>query len=110
MSRMFVPGPVDVADEVLEAQTRPMLPHRSKEFEAIFQRASDKAKALFYTKYRVFIMSSSGSGLQEAAIRNFVEREVLCCVNGAFAERWHDDLRRHGLPRLSGAARVTSAA
>ncbi len=38
MSRMFVPGPVDVADEVLAAQTRPMLPHRSKEFETIFQQ------------------------------------------------------------------------
>jgi len=90
MSRMFVPGPVDVADEVLQAQTKPMLPHRSKEFEAIFQRASEKAKALFFTQYRVFIISGSGTGLQEAAIRNFVGRDVLSCVNGAFAERWYE--------------------
>jgi len=87
---MFVPGPVDVADEVLQAQTKPMLPHRSKEFEAIFQRASEKAKALFFTQYRVFIISGSGTGLQEAAIRNFVGRDVLSCVNGAFAERWYE--------------------
>jgi predicted phosphoserine aminotransferase len=87
---MFVPGPVDVADEVLQAQTKPMLPHRSKEFEAIFQRTSEKAKARFLTQYRVFILAGSGTGLQEAAIRNFVRRSVLCCVNGAFAERWHD--------------------
>jgi len=90
MARMFVPGPVDVADEVLQAQTRPMLPHRSKEFEAIFRGASEKAQALFYTQYRVFIISGSGTGLQEAAIRNFVGRDVLSCVNGAFAERWHE--------------------
>ena len=90
MSRMFVPGPVDVADEVLQAQTKAMLPHRSKEFEAIFQRASEKARALFLTQYRVFIISGSGTGLQEAAIRNFVGRDVLSCVNGAFAERWYD--------------------
>jgi aspartate aminotransferase-like enzyme len=67
-----------------------MLSHRSKEFEAIFQRTSEKAKALFLTQYRVFIVAGSGTGLQEAAIRNFVRRNVLCCVNGAFAERWHD--------------------
>ena len=55
MSRMFVPGPVDVADEVLQAQAAPMLPHRSKEFEAIFRHASEKSQQLFYTKYRVFL-------------------------------------------------------
>ena len=88
MSRMFVPGPVDVADDVLQAQAAPMLPHRSKEFEAIFRRASEKSQQLFYTKYRVFLTASSGTGLQEAAIRNFVNKRVLSIVNGAFADRW----------------------
>jgi len=90
MSPMFVPGPVDVADEVLQAQTAPMLPHRSKEFEAIYRRAAEKAQQLFYTKYRVFLTASSGTGLQEAAIRNFVNKRVLSVVNGAFAERWYE--------------------
>jgi len=86
---MFVPGPVDVAPEVLAAQARPMLPHRSKEFEAIFHRAEGKARKLFYTQYRVFLATSSGSGMQEAGIRNFVNQDVLCCINGAFSQRWH---------------------
>jgi len=90
MSRMFVPGPVDVDDEVLQAQAQPMLPHRSKEFEEIFRRASEKARELFLTQNRVFLSASSGTGLQEAAIRNFVEEKVLSCVNGAFADRWYD--------------------
>jgi len=90
MSRMFVPGPVDVADEVLQAQTAPMLPHRSKEFEAIYRRASEKSQKLFYTNYRVFLTASSGTGLQEAAIRNFVNKRVLSVVNGAFADRWYE--------------------
>jgi predicted phosphoserine aminotransferase len=87
---MFVPGPVDVDDEVLQAQAQPMLPHRSKEFEAIFRRASEKAQQLFFTRHRVFLTASSGTGLQEAAIRNFVDRKVLSCVNGAFADRWYE--------------------
>jgi predicted phosphoserine aminotransferase len=87
---MFVPGPVDVDDEVLQAQAQPMLPHRGQEFEEIFQRTSEKAKLLFFTKNRVFLSASSGTGLQEAAIRNLVDKKVLSCVNGAFAERWYD--------------------
>jgi predicted phosphoserine aminotransferase len=90
MSHMFVPGPVDVAPEVLAAQTKPMLPHRSKDFEAIFQRSEAKAKDLFYTKTRVFQAASSGSGMQEAGIRNFVQESVLSCINGSFAQRWYD--------------------
>jgi len=87
---MFVPGPVDVDDEVLNAQARAMLPHRSKEFEEIFQRASEKAQKVFLTRNRVYLSASSGTGLQEAAIRNLVNEKVLSCVNGAFASRWYD--------------------
>jgi aspartate aminotransferase-like enzyme len=86
---MFVPGPVDVAPEVLAAQAKPMIPHRSKEFEALFKRTEEKARKVFYTQYRVFQGTHSGSGMQEAGMRNFVQDTVLCCVNGAFAERWY---------------------
>lgn len=90
MPRMFVPGPVDVDPEIAAVQTRPMLPHRSKEFEAIFHRASDKARQLFFTQYRVFLVTASGTGLHEAAVRNFARKSVLSCVNGAFAQRWYE--------------------
>ena len=96
MSPMFVPGPVDVAPEVLAAQAKPMMPHRSKDFEALFKRTEEKAKKVFYTQYRVFQGTHSGSGMQEAAMRNFVQDTVLCCVNGAFAERWYDVARSNG--------------
>ncbi|HSV86356.1 MAG TPA: alanine--glyoxylate aminotransferase family protein [Levilinea sp.] len=90
MAPMFVPGPVDVAAEVLAAQAKPMLPHRSKDFEAIFRRTEEKAQKLFFTQYRVFQGTSSGSGMQEAGIRNFVQDTVLTCVNGAFSQRWYE--------------------
>jgi aspartate aminotransferase-like enzyme len=87
---MFVPGPVDVADEVLAAQTKPMMPHRSKDFEEIFRRVEAKAQKLFYTQYRVFQGTHSGSGMQEAGIRNFAKKTVLSCINGSFSERWYE--------------------
>ena len=89
MSPMFVPGPVDVAPEILAAQTQPMVPHRAKEFETVFQRCEAKLRQVFFTQYRVFIMTNSGSGAQEASIRNLVKERVLCCVNGSFSDRWY---------------------
>lgn len=90
MSPLFVPGPVDVDPEVAEAQTMPMLPHRSAEFEEIFQRAAKNAQPLFGTQARVFITASSGTGLQEAAVRNLARESVLSCINGAFGARWYE--------------------
>jgi aspartate aminotransferase-like enzyme len=87
---MFVPGPVDVADDVLAAQTKPMIPHRSKDFEAVFRRCDEKLRQVFFTERPIYISTSSGSGLQEAGIRNFANSTVLSCVNGAFAKRWYD--------------------
>lgn len=96
MSPMFVPGPVDVDPEVLQAQTRPMLPHRSQEFETIFRRAWEKSRQLFFTRSRVFIVTASGTGLQEAAVRNFARRDILACVNGAFSHRWYEVAQSNG--------------
>lgn len=96
MAPMFVPGPVDVAPEIMAAQSRAMLPHRAKEFEAIFHRAAAKARTLFGTEARVHLHASSGSGLHEGAVRNFVHKKLLVCVNGAFARRWFDVAESNG--------------
>lgn len=96
MAHLFVPGPVDVDPEVAAQQTKPMLAHRSKEFEAIFRRAAEQSQALFGTQFRVFLSTSSGTGLQEAAIRNLVKERVLVCVNGAFSKRWYEVATTNG--------------
>lgn len=96
MGHLFIPGPVDVDPEIAAEQTRAMLPHRSAQFEEIFRRASENAQKIFFTKYRVFISASSGTGFHEAAVRNLVNQDVLCCVNGAFAERWKQVAESNG--------------
>jgi predicted phosphoserine aminotransferase len=90
MSPMFIPGPVDVHPDVLAAQAQPMLPHRSQEFETIFHRAEANMRQVFATQHRVLITASSGTGLHEASVRNFVSGKMLACVNGAFGKRWYD--------------------
>jgi aspartate aminotransferase-like enzyme len=88
--RLFIPGPTDVLPAVLEAQTAPMIGHRSDEFEALFAKCEGQLQRLFETTCRVYIVNASGTGLQEAAIRNVVGGRVVCFVNGAFSQRWHD--------------------
>jgi predicted phosphoserine aminotransferase len=87
MTKLFVPGPVNVSREVLEAMIQPMIPHRTPEFEEIFHRAEGNARKLFKTQYRVFINASTGTSFHEAAMRNLIENKVLVCINGAFGER-----------------------
>jgi len=89
MPHMFIPGPVDVHPDVLDAQTQPMLPHRSREFEALYRQAVEKTRPIFGTNERIYITASSGTGLQEATVRNFAQTRILSCINGAFSKRWH---------------------
>lgn len=89
--RLFIPGPTDVLPSVLAAQTAPMIGHRSDEFEALFAKCEAQLQTLFATTDRVYIVAASGSALQEAAIRNAVGAgQVICFVNGAFSQRWHE--------------------
>ncbi|MCW5876386.1 MAG: alanine--glyoxylate aminotransferase family protein [Anaerolineales bacterium] len=96
MARLFIPGPVDVDDEVAAAQTQPMLAHRSAQFEGLYRRVGDTARQLFFTESRVLISASSGTGMHEAAVRNLVQERLLCCVNGAFAARWQQVAESNG--------------
>ncbi len=88
-NRLFIPGPTEVRPEILEAQTQWMIGHRSPECAELIAGIQNKIRKVFYTEKRVLICASSGTGLQEAAIRNCSDSKILNCVNGAFAERWH---------------------
>jgi predicted phosphoserine aminotransferase len=96
MTRLFIPGPTDVHPAVLAAQNRPMIGHRGQDFEELFARLQPKLRQVFFTANRVYISTSSGTGLQEAAVRNCVARKVLCCVNGSFSQRWYETAVANG--------------
>lgn len=84
----FLPGPTEVRPEVLQAMTRPMIPHRGAEFEALFERVQRGLQTVFGTSRPVFISTSSATGLMEAGIRCAPPGRVLALVNGAFSGRF----------------------
>lgn len=98
MARLFIPGPTDVAPEILQAQNQPMIGHRSSAFTDLFERIQTKIRPVLQTNSRVFVTASSGSGLQEAAVRNCVSRRLLLCSAGAFGDRWYEVAQGNGIP------------
>jgi aspartate aminotransferase-like enzyme len=89
--RLFIPGPVEVRKEILEAQTAWMIGHRSGDFADLYARLQPKLKQSFGTEAgRVYVYTSSGSGVWESASRNAIRdgQKVLHLVCGAFSERW----------------------
>jgi aspartate aminotransferase-like enzyme len=87
--RLFIPGPTEVRVENLAALARPQIGHRSEEFKQLYRSVVPKLRQLMRTEGRVFLFSSSSTGVWEAAIRNCVADRVLCCMQGAFSDRWH---------------------
>jgi predicted phosphoserine aminotransferase len=94
--KLFIPGPTEVRSEILEAQAQWMIGHRMPECAELLARIQEKIRPVFYTENRVYVNASSGTGLQEAAIRNCADKKVLNCVNGAFADRWRQVTEANG--------------
>ena len=96
--RLFLPGPTEVREEVLASQAQRLIGHRSKEIEALLASIQPRLREVFRTDHRVYISTSSATGLFEAAARNCVARRALCCVNGAFSQRWQEVVAAVGKP------------
>ena len=94
--KLFIPGPTEVRPEILDAQTQWMIGHRMPECLDLVGQIKPKLAQVFFTEQTVLITASSGTGLWEAAARNLVNKKVLTCVNGAFAERFSDVAEMNG--------------
>ncbi|MEP6603473.1 MAG: alanine--glyoxylate aminotransferase family protein [Spartobacteria bacterium] len=94
--KLFTPGPVEVSAKTLAAFSRPMIGHRGEDFKNLYRGIHPKLQTLFGTKQPVFLSTSSAWGVMEAAIRNLVGKRVLCCMCGAFSDKWLDAARRCG--------------
>jgi aspartate aminotransferase-like enzyme len=92
--KLFTPGPVEVSEKTLAAFSHPMIGHRGDAFKNLYRDIHPKLQTLFGTKQPVFLSTSSAWGVMEASIRNLVDHGVLCCMCGAFSDKWLDVARR----------------
>lgn len=94
--KLFIPGPVEVAPEILQAMATPMVGHRMAEYAVLHRGVKEKLKRLLETDTRVFLATSSAFGVMEGAVRNLVGKRCANFCNGAFSDKWHDVTRRCG--------------
>src|SRR6266853_88280 len=94
--KLFIPGPVEVSEKTRAAFSRPMIGHRGEAFKNLYREIHPRLQELFETKQPIFLSTSSAWGVMEAAIRNIVRERVLCCMCGAFSDKWLDVARRCG--------------
>ncbi len=90
--RLFIPGPIKVDDDVLQQMARPTLGHRGKEYSQLHGETVEMLKKILFTDQNIFLSTSSGSGIWEAAIRNCIapDETVLSTCCGAFSDKWAD--------------------
>ena len=86
----MTPGPVPVPPDALLAMARPMIHHRTPEFEKIMAEVTDGLKYVFQTRNDVILFSASSTGAMESSVVNLLSPgdSVLVIVSGKFGERW----------------------
>ncbi len=95
--KLFIPGPTEVVDEILQAMATPMIGHRTTAYADLQGSCEAKVKKLLNTEERVLLFTASSTGVMEGAIRNCVGKKVLNTLNGEFSRRWHEIAKSCGV-------------
>ncbi len=97
--RLFTPGPTPLPPGVREILARPILHHRTPEFQTLLARVTAGFMRLLRTRQPVITLAGSGTAAMEAALVNLAAPgEPVAVLNaGKFGERWISLARAYGL-------------
>lgn len=96
--KLFIPGPVEVRQEVLDRMATKMIGHRTKDATELQRSISDKIRKLMYTENEILLSTSSGSGLMEGAVRSCTAKRAAVFSIGAFGDRWYKMCTANNVP------------
>jgi aspartate aminotransferase-like enzyme len=96
---LLTPGPTPIPETVSSTFARPLIHHRTPEFQALFQEVRDGLKYVFQTKQEVLTLATSGTGAMEAALCNLVSpgEKILAVNAGKFGARWAKIAAAYGI-------------
>ena len=96
---LLTPGPTPLPPEVSEAMARPIIHHRTPQFQAVLKEATVGLKYVYQTKGDVFILASSGTGAMEAGVVNLLSGgdTAITIQGGKFGERWTEICKSYGI-------------
>lgn len=96
--RLFIPGPVDVREDVLQKFATQQISHRGKEATELQKSISEKLQQLMFTQNTIVLSTSSGSGLMEMAVKSCTKKRAAVFSVGAFGDRWYKMCTANGIP------------
>ncbi len=96
---LLTPGPTPLPPEICESLSRPIIHHRTPQFQSVLKEVEEGLKYVFQTKNDCFILSSSGTGAMEAAVVNLLSwgDKALVIQGGKFGERWTELCEAYGI-------------
>ena len=99
---LLTPGPTPVPPEALLAMAKPMIHHRTPQFQQILKEAEEGLKYVFQTKGEVLIFASSGTGAMEGAVCNQLSPgdRAITVQGGKFGERWTELCQAYGVEAI----------
>jgi len=98
-SYLMTPGPTPVPQDIRDEMAKPMIHHRTKEYQAIFKDVTEGLRKIFKTTNDVFTFTSSGTGAMEASIVNLLSPgdKIIVVRGGKFGERFGDIAKAYGV-------------
>jgi len=98
-AKLFTPGPTAVPAEVLAAQSRPLIHHRTRAFRDAHLEVIEGLRYAMRTEHPVVVLTASGTGAMEAVVANLTApgEKVIVTEVGKFSERWSEISRAYGV-------------
>jgi aspartate aminotransferase-like enzyme len=96
---LMAPGPTTVPPQVLLAMAKPIIHHRTPEYEALFADVRAKLKRLVQTTQETILFAASGTGGMETAVTNTLSAgdKALVVRAGKFGDRWVEICKAYGV-------------
>ncbi|WP_338740267.1 alanine--glyoxylate aminotransferase family protein [Haloplanus salilacus] len=84
---LYIPGPTEVRDDVIDAMAEPMFGHRMDRMTDLYTTIVEDTKEFLGTDNDVVVLTASGTEFWEASTLNLVDEHILCTTCGNFGER-----------------------
>lgn len=96
---LMTPGPTPVPPEVLLEMAKPILHHRTPQYQAIFKEVNEGLKYIFQTEGDIISFASSGTGAMEACVVNLLTKgdKAIVVRGGKFGERFGEICSAYGV-------------
>jgi aspartate aminotransferase-like enzyme len=100
MRTVFFPGPSSVPLESIQAMSKEIVHHHSKEFSNVLTNIEISLKSISNCSGNISIIVGSGTSTAESIVDNYVDtnptsKHLVCC-NGRFSQRWATLLEQKG--------------